>query len=230
MSKLIFILLLIFLQGCYVQKRQPKRFLYTLEQLATQKGKRSILPYNSIQDSAERIRIARDLSYSVEDTLIQTLIVIQTFTEYPNRYLVAQPENYSLTIADFFPKSDSIIEVGYVYGKYLGFMIDTVSNHKFLVLELPISCPFIVNGSDAISFSDVIVLYDMNGNSIFPIEVLDYRCSQANEYEKNAYQDICFCQKTSQQFLKFLQDYIQKLKEDQDIYPMKLEKITPTQK
>jgi hypothetical protein len=226
------ICILFILGGCVIPpSRAPKLFLYSLEQLAIQRGKRYTPPFDTIKDLSKRMMLTQECTQNLTDRHREDLI-IQFIEEYPERYLIAEPNIYNFAVMDLSLHDDSTTHLISIHGKYLGTMEDTTLNkrHKYLVMQLPISCPFSIKEQEAISISDVLVLYDMRGDSIFPVEILDYRCSKENEDDKSSYQDICFCQKTPPQFLKFLQDYIQKVREEQDIYPMRLKKITSTTK
>lgn len=230
-NSFVYLILLLFNISCEKPIGRQKQYLHTLQELAQQRGKYFVSVCNKIQDPSQRAMILQENRGEKIAHLEQRLDFIETFSEYPNRYLIADTALYYLSIIDIPFQTDSITVLANVHGKYLGYMIDTMLGaiHRYLVIDLTVSCTFRVHDpDDAISYSDVIVLYDIQGDKVFPIETLDYRCSAVNEYDKDAYLDICFCQKTPRQFLNFLQDYMHQLREHQNRYPIKLKKVAST--
>jgi hypothetical protein len=223
--------------GCNKPIGQQKQYLHTLEQLAHQRGKFYVTPQNSIVDIHQREIIIKEYKQDSIGNLwndttaaYNKRLIIQSFDEYPNRYLITDTANYGLNIMEIplQTQEDSASELIYIYGKHLGYMIDTMTNsiHKYLVVNLTVPCEFSMNELESISYSDVLVLYDIQGAHIFPIEILDYKCSQVNAYEKGTYKDVCFCNMNHKKFISFLYAKLILSYKIDESYPWKFKKFT----
>lgn len=227
-------LVMSFMLSCSERIAHQKKYLYSVELLAKQQNKIYQPPYNTVIEQFKREIIIREYLRDSTGNEWNNIhfdfnkkLLIQVVAGYPNRYLIANIAAYQITIMDIPLQGDSLYELSSIHGQYLGEFADTTASGHFidgkLIVSVPYKCSIEHGGIERQNYTDVTVLYDMNANGIFPIEILDFKCHILSDEIEDKWS--CFCRMSRAEFKQLLHQEIVLAKPEKG-YPFKFKKFT----
>jgi hypothetical protein len=217
MNKLILLLLLFIFATfrCKNNTIQQKNYTHSLEIIAAQHKQHFQPPQNTVTDTYLREMILREC---LLDTSIigerwierNNHFIIQKCYGYPNRYIIADTSSFMFDLMDVPLKEDTIASLKpIIAGKYLGELIDNQpfnnNSTKKIIMNFPYRCWIEFDKVGGYNYSYVTVLYEMKEQIIRPIEILDFKCSDSEELDRNP---GCFCKMNRNEFKKHIYNKI----------------------